>query len=45
VQPSFDTAKGPIREADIGATVSLMRKVGMLPQPLSAADLIFAVDR
>jgi NitT/TauT family transport system substrate-binding protein len=45
VQPSFDTAKGPIREADIGATVALMRTVGMLTQPLSVADLIFPVDR
>ena len=45
VQPSFDTSSGPIREADIAASVALMQKTGMLSQPVPASDMIFPVNR
>ena len=45
VKPSFDTTSGPIREADIGATIDLMVSSGFLKQSLPASDVIFPIDR
>lgn len=45
VKPSFDITSGPIREADIGATIDAMVSSGFLKQGVPARDVIFPIDR
>jgi NitT/TauT family transport system substrate-binding protein len=45
VKPSFNTDPGPIRADDVGTTIDLLHRTGMLEHPPSPADVIFPVDR